>query len=137
MHFHPSVPLEVLLAHTRQADAGVCLSDPAWANHRVTLSNKLFEYIAAGLPVVATSGTAFGDLVERLAIGFTVPFGDRAALAAGVARALGAREDQPLRARLADAAGRLNWEHEQETLLAAYRRLPRRRSRRQPPRSAV
>ncbi len=137
VHLRPSVPLEPLLAHTRQADVGVCLSDPAWANHRLTLANKVFEYIAAGLPVVATRGTAFGSLIERLGVGFTVPFGDTGALADGVRRALDARRDPDMRARLVDAAVRLNWEHEQQALLRAYRRLPIRRRSRQNARSAV
>jgi glycosyltransferase involved in cell wall biosynthesis len=137
VHLRPSVPLEVLLAHTRQADAGVCLSDPAWANHRVTLSNKLFEYIAAGLPVVGTRGTAFGELIDRLGVGFTVPFGDPAALAEGVRDALAARADAGVRQRLAEAAAELNWEREQLVLLDAYARLPKRRETRQSARTTV
>ena len=134
VHLRSSVPLEVLLGHTEQADVGVCLSDPAWLNHRLTLSNKLFEYIAAGLPVVATRGTATGTLVERLGVGLTVAFGDRPALSAGIARMIRAREDPAFRERVAAAGRDLNWEREQDRLVEAYRRLPSRRFSRHVPR---
>ena len=137
VHLRSSVPLEVLLGRAEQADVGVCLSDPAWLNHRLTLSNKLFEYIAAGLPVVATSGTATGTLVERLGVGLTVAFGDRPALSAGIARMLGAREDPAFRERLAAAGRDLTWEREQDRLVETYRRLPSRRISRHVPRIAA
>ena len=137
VHLRPSVPLEVLLAHTRQADVGVCLSDPRWENHRLTLSNKLFEYIAAGLPVVATAGTDFGALVEERGVGVTVPFSDAGALADGIARALAGHRDEALRERLAAAGAELTWEREQERLLDAYGLLRSRSRSRQAARSAT
>ena len=50
MGFLPSVPLEELLAHTAQADVGVTLLQDTCQNHRLAPPNKLFEYIAAGIP---------------------------------------------------------------------------------------
>jgi glycosyltransferase involved in cell wall biosynthesis len=123
VHFRPSVRPEALLAHTRQADVGACLLDPSCLNHRLTLQNKLFEYIAAGLPVVATRDTEFGRLVDDLGVGWTASVHDPAALAAAIAQALDARDDPGLRERLTAAARALNWETEQSRLLAVYEGL--------------
>ena len=51
----PSVALRDLLAHTAEADVGVTLLQDTCLNHRLALPNKLFEYIAAGVPVVKMS----------------------------------------------------------------------------------
>ena len=126
VHHVPNVPAETLLAHTRQADAAVTLFDPAQPNYRLTYSNKVFEYIGAGLPVVAARDTAVGDLVERLGVGWAVPFGDAGALARALDTAIRTRDEPALRARLEAAAGRLNWAVERERLLELYRSLERR-----------
>ncbi|HEX8102552.1 MAG TPA: glycosyltransferase, partial [Solirubrobacteraceae bacterium] len=123
VHLRPAVPIEVLLAHTRQADAGASLLTTEPVNHRLTMPNKVMEYIAAGLPVVATAGTAFGDLVERLGVGFTADSADPVQLAAAVAAALDARRDPALAARLADAGRTLNWGAARHRVVEVYERL--------------
>ena len=128
VHLVPSVALEVLLQHTSQADVGVCLFDPRWMNHRLTLQNKLFEYIVAGIPVVAVRETAFGALVERFGIGATVAFGDHGELVAAIASCLRARSDPELGGRLARAAKELTWDTEQRGLLDLYERIGRDRA---------
>jgi glycosyltransferase involved in cell wall biosynthesis len=120
VHFLPSVAPEVLLAHTSQADLGLCLFDPRWMNHRLTLQNKVFEYIAAGVPQIAVRGTAFGDLVEDLQVGWTVGWGDVEELAATIRAGVRHCEDPLLHARLDAAHAELSWEREQERLLDVY-----------------
>ena len=59
-----SVPLDDLLANTAEADVGVTLLQDTCENHRLALPNKLFEYIAAGVPVVASALPEVQRLVE-------------------------------------------------------------------------
>ncbi len=125
VHVAGPVPPEVVVAHARQADVGVSLLDPVRENNRLTLPNKLFEYVAAGLPVIATAGTGVGDLVEDLGVGWAVPFGDAERLAEAIGRALEADLSGPLAA----AAAELNWESEQARLLDVYAGVTRRRGR--------
>ena len=54
VHFRPSVPIAQVLAYTRQADVGVSLLEDTCENHRLALPNKVFEYLAAGVPAVAS-----------------------------------------------------------------------------------
>lgn len=54
-----------------------------------SFSNALIEYLAAGLPVVCTDVGGCREAVEDGTNGFVVPEGDPAALAEGIARALG------------------------------------------------
>jgi glycosyltransferase involved in cell wall biosynthesis len=126
--FLPSVPLEQLLAQTAQADVGVTLLQDTCENHRLALPNKLFEYIAARVPVVASALPETRNLVERHGVGWCVPPGDQTALADTLSLALSRRRDPALYARLADAAAELSWERESTRLIGLYEQLAARRA---------
>jgi glycogen(starch) synthase len=119
----PSVPLEQLLAYTAEADVGVTLLQDTCENHRLALPNKLFEYIAAGIPVVASAMPETEKLVDAYGIGWCVTPDDPVAVAQGISEALRARGDRALQARLAKAAAQLGWSREQGRLLALYEHL--------------
>ena len=149
----PSVPLEQLLAHTAEADVGVTLLQDTCENHRLALPNKLFEYIAARVPVIASALPETLALIEHHGVGWCTPPGDPAALADALALALRQHADPELRARLDRAAQELTWEREQQRLVELYAQLaastardheavcaqqwnPRQRSVQPPPRPA-
>ena len=50
----PFVPPDDLAALTPGADLGACLIEPLTESLRLSLPNKLFEYLAAGVPVLAS-----------------------------------------------------------------------------------
>ncbi len=119
----PSVALEDLLAHTAEADVGVTLLQDTCLNHRLALPNKLFEYIAAGIPVVAADLPETHRLVEEYGVGWCVAPADPAAVAGALRVALHDPRDPGLQERLARAGEELCWEREQQRLLALYERL--------------
>jgi len=119
----PSVPLDDLLAHTAEADVGVTLLQDTCENHRLALPNKLFEYIAAGVPVIASALPEIQRLVERHGVGWCVPPDDPDALARALSVAVAQRRDPILRARLDRAARELSWSRERRRLLELYARL--------------
>jgi glycosyltransferase involved in cell wall biosynthesis len=50
----PKVPFAVLDHFTRKAQLGLSIDKPSVLNHKYSLPNKLFEYLHAGVPVLAT-----------------------------------------------------------------------------------
>jgi glycosyltransferase involved in cell wall biosynthesis len=122
-HQLPSVPLDRLLAWTAEADVGVTLLQDTCENHRLALPNKLFEYIAAGVPVVASALPETERLIGEYGVGWTSAPADPADLAAQLRRALAARGDTELRARIRRAAEELRWPREQARLLGLYSEL--------------
>jgi glycosyltransferase involved in cell wall biosynthesis len=117
----PSVPLDELLAHTAEADVGVSLLQDSCENHRLALPNKLFEYIAAEVPVVGSALPEMRRLVDDLGVGWCVTPDDPAAVAAALQSALGAaRGDGGLRERLRQASTQLRWTVERQRLLELY-----------------
>ena len=121
----PSAPLDELLAHTAEADVGVTLLQDTCENHRLALPNKLFEYIAARIPVVASALPETGRLVEQYGVGWCVAPDDPAALASALAAAVAAREDPALHERLERAARELRWQREKLRLTMLYDELCR------------
>jgi glycosyltransferase involved in cell wall biosynthesis len=119
----PSVPLDDLLAYTAEADIGVTLLQDTCENHRLALPNKLFEYIAAGIPVVASALPEVQRLIDAYGIGWCVAPGDPIALAEALSRGLSARDDPELAGRLARASDDLRWSVEQTRLLELYGEL--------------
>jgi glycosyltransferase involved in cell wall biosynthesis len=123
VHFRPGVPLEHLLALTAEADVGVSLLQDTCENHRLALPNKVFEYVAAGVPVVTSDLPETRRLVREHGIGWTVDPRRPDAVAAALRTALAARGDPELAQRLRLAADRLSWASERRRLQAAYEGL--------------
>jgi glycosyltransferase involved in cell wall biosynthesis len=120
----PSVPLSELLAHTTEADVGVSLLQDSCENHRLALPNKLFEYIAAGVPVVASALPEMRRLIDEFGVGWCVTPDDPVAVGTGLQIALeAARGDEGLHERLRTASAQLRWTVERERLLELYSEL--------------
>jgi glycosyltransferase involved in cell wall biosynthesis len=128
LHFHPPVPLAALLSYTTQADVGVSLLENTCENHRLALPNKLFEYLAADVPVVVSDLPEMSRLVEERGVGWTTDPGDPADIARVLGLALAERNDPALHQRVSAAAAELNWPHERSRLTGLYERLAQRRS---------
>ena len=82
VHFIPPVPPHALLPVTASADIGVTLLEDVCQNHRYALPNKLFEYLMAGLPVVASALPECRRVVEAHGVGRVVDPVDTDQLAA-------------------------------------------------------
>jgi glycosyltransferase involved in cell wall biosynthesis len=87
----------------------------------LTLPNKLYEYVAAGLPVLSSEVPVLAGEVRRHGLGLIADPADPAALAT----ALRAMLDPAAQARFREAATRLAaetvWEREQLALAEVYR----------------
>ena len=68
----PVAPGEVAAA-LAEAAAGLCLIQPICRSYELCLPNKLFEYAAAGVPVLASDLPVIGALVRRDGFGVLTP----------------------------------------------------------------
>lgn len=120
----PTVPLAELPSYTASADIGVQPIENTCLNHYTTDSNKLFEYIIAGLPVVATDFPEIRRIVRRHDVGVLVASDDPT----GLAHALNVLvSDAKLREAYAQnarsTAGTLNWEEQESRLVDLYQKV--------------
>ena len=129
LHRLPPVPPDELLPWVASADVVAVTIQPDTLNHRLSTPNKLWEALAAGVPVLASDFPAMRHIVLDDPAG---PLGavcdptDPRAIAAALAGllALPPAERDALRARCHQAATeRWNWETEFAVLLREYGEL--------------
>lgn len=116
--FIPKMPLQDLRKLTRLADVGLTLDKDTNLNYRYSLPNKLFDYIHAGLPVLASDLPEVSAIVTKYDIGKVV----HVLSALEVAKAMeGMMEDKTQLARWKEnlnfAAGELTWDKECRRLI--------------------
>ncbi|HEX7346967.1 MAG TPA: glycosyltransferase family 4 protein [Candidatus Limnocylindrales bacterium] len=124
--FVDPVPPEDLLDWTASADVMLMAIQPTTVNHRFTTPQKLWEAIAAGVPVVATDLPGMAAVVRETGCGVLVDATDPTEIARGIRAIIDApaEERRAMRERTWRAGqDRYNWEHETETLLRLYREL--------------
>ena len=122
----PAVPPGELLQWSASADVMVMPIQPTTVNHRFTTPQKLFEAIAAGVPVVASDLPGMASIVSRANAGILCDPTSPAAIAAAIRTILelGPDERARMRARILGVAHeRYNWEAQVRTLFDVYREL--------------
>ncbi|MES2984394.1 MAG: glycosyltransferase [Pseudomonadota bacterium] len=114
VHVLAAVPQEQLLGYTASADLGVIPYRDICLNYRYCTPNKLFEFIAAGLPMVATDLPEISRLIAAHGLGFTGDTQQPQALAALLERALEPAMLAQLQTQVTAARAVVNWQHEGE-----------------------
>jgi len=105
------------------ADMGISLIEPTCLSYRMSLPNKLFEYVAAGLPIVGSDLPVIGALIRDEGLGEVAPSNDIAAVAAAMRRLTDPSRNAEVRDRVRSFGERVNWEQERHVLEGIYESL--------------
>jgi glycosyltransferase involved in cell wall biosynthesis len=113
-----------LVLYTHSADLGLSLDKDTNLNYRFSLPNKLFDYIQAGIPVLASDLPEIKRIVERYEIGRICHDHDPVSLAKLMKEML---EDEQQRdhwkKQLPIAAEELNWDKEKKKFIEIFRNI--------------
>ena len=122
VHFKAAVPQAELLSWTASADAGVIPYPPTDLNKRFCSPNKLFEFIQAGVPLIANDLPFLREVVGGEGFGVIAELGSEQQFAAAISEMFdpargGAERFRPA---IAAQAGAYTWAGEVPKLLAIH-----------------
>lgn len=122
--FLDMMPWNELMKYTRSADAGLSLDKDTNLNYRFSLPNKLFDYISAGIPVIAGELPEVAGIINKYGCGIIIP----EITPEAICDALSTLKNDPellnkLRQNAVNASEDLSWEKESEKLKRFYERV--------------
>jgi glycosyltransferase involved in cell wall biosynthesis len=122
--FLPKVPLQELPSYTENAFLGFQVLNNVCFNHYSASSNKLFEYLMSGVPVVACDFPEIKKVVEGNHVGICVDSHDYK----DIARAVNHMIEHPSETiqfglNAAKASDKYNWEKEKLNFMRIYESL--------------
>lgn len=125
--FHPSVPNDRVIEYIQSADVGVVFYENSCRNNYYCASNKLFDFLAVGVPVLASDLPGINEITEGRDVGITVNSENPHEIGAAINRLVA---DESAYDRMQENARRLsrsqfNWARQEEVLLDFYRKLLR------------
>lgn len=121
--FHAAVPQAQLLDYTMSADIGVIPYVGNCLNNQLCTPNKLFEFIAAGLPILASDLPELRRFVAGHQLGLLCDMADPHATARAIEAMLVPEVTGRLAAQVAVARQTVNWARESQAFMQEVARL--------------
>ncbi|MBI5102224.1 MAG: glycosyltransferase [Nitrospirae bacterium] len=123
--FPEPVSYAELRSYTASADAGIIPYQSVDTNTRLCTPNKLFEFISAGVPIIATDLPAIRKIVEGEGIGVVVPLEDENTIAKAVNETLSDTAKLDIyRRNLSLVHEKYSWKRQGDKLLGLISKLP-------------
>lgn len=121
VHFLPKMPYRKMMEYTCLSDLGVSLDKPVSMNYKYSLPNKLFDYLAAGTPVLASPLVEVKKVVEGYDVGMCIENHEPAHLAEMIKEMLSdeARYEK-WRKNALKISEQMCWENEEKVLAEVY-----------------
>ena len=120
--FIPKMPWIEMMRYTKSADAGLCIEKDTNLNYRFSLPNKLFDYISAGIAVIASGLPEVREVVEGYDCGIIIPAVTPEEISKAIIKF---RDDRGLLNKLTQnavtASESLNWETESKIVIDFYK----------------
>jgi glycosyltransferase involved in cell wall biosynthesis len=121
VEFAGAVSPDELVETISEASVGLALIQPVCLSYRMSLPNKVFEYVAAGLPVLGSDLPAISALVNEHRIGLLAEPGEVEDVALKLGEMLEPERNSAFREAARKAAVELAWGREAERLAHEYR----------------
>lgn len=120
--FHPLIPITQITTVLSGCDVGIV---SAWnkndLSYWLALDNKLFSYIMAEIPILASAQPEYKKIVEENNVGVCVDPDISGSFAKGLQQIL--LHPENFLPELINAKQKLNWEQEQKKLLELYKQI--------------
>ena len=118
------IPTDQLLATTSVGDLGIVLFEKTSLNYFYALPNKFFEYIMAGIPVLASNLETFTDYMKKYDVGLTVDPANVREIADSITKMISNDKQIKIWKENANKASKiLNWENESLKMNQIYEKI--------------
>jgi glycosyltransferase involved in cell wall biosynthesis len=120
------VPFAVLGHFTRKAQLGLSIDKPSVLNHKYSLPNKLFEYLHAGVPVLASRLTEQERIINQYDVGGFIDDHQPEHIAGKIKQIFGDPETlNRWKRNTRKAREELNWEKESKIVIDIFKQVER------------
>jgi len=121
--FMEKVPYNILMNFTCAADVGITLDKDTNLNYKYSLPNKLFDYIQAGVPVLASQIVEVENIIKSYNIGDIIDNHNPKHIASKLKNMLSDMDRMQLwKKNLHKAREELCWENEQGRIIEIFRK---------------
>jgi glycosyltransferase involved in cell wall biosynthesis len=122
--FKGKVPPDALRSITEQAYIGTTLFEPDAKSNYLSLANRFFDYLHAGIPQVCVNYPAYQTINNLYEIGVLIPSLSAATIAQAVNELVNdEKRYDKLKANCLQARQQLNWQEEEKKLLHCYQQI--------------
>ena len=123
VHFLDPVPPDEVREVIASCDIGITMLEDICLNHRYALPNKLFDYIHAGLPILASNLDEVRRIIHRYDIGMTTDASNPEQIGRAMKTMLNSTSRETWKVNTRRAAETFRWEIASHTFLGAFRAL--------------
>ena len=120
--FHDAVPPQSLLDYTSSADIGIALIENTCLSYYYCMPNKMFEYLAVGLPVLVSKLKDMSEFVKNKKVGWVVSDMTSKSLKKTISRISKSSTDAFKKNTLLTFEEN-SWEKQEILMVTAYKRL--------------
>ncbi|WP_171045652.1 glycosyltransferase [Pseudoalteromonas rubra] len=118
----PAVAPAEVLSYTASADVGISFIEPVCLSYDYCMPNKVFEYLAVGLPVIVSNGKEMSNFVEEHGVGWHASNFSSDELAKLVQHSC--KQDTSIyEKRSKEISEKYKWQHQEKLLLEVYKNV--------------
>jgi glycosyltransferase involved in cell wall biosynthesis len=118
--FVGKLPYEKMMQYTFNSNIGVSLDKDTNINHKFSLPNKIFDYMKAGIPTLATDLVEVSNVISSFNIGYTINDLKPETIVNGLEHLTECLKKDEFKDNFALASSKLNWENESKKLIELY-----------------
>lgn len=127
IRFFPKMSWEEMMRYTKSADAGMTLDKDTNMNYRFILPNKLFDYLSAGIPVIASDLCEVNKIVTENNCGILIRSVTPENIRSALKKLLNDKDKlAEFKRNALSASLKLNWDIESEKVTELYKAVLRR-----------
>jgi len=121
VYFTGRVSFDSLAWYTKQAVLGISLEQDMGLNYKLALPNKLFDYMNAGIPVLASNLPEISRVVKDTGFGILISDFSPESIAGGIRKIYNNKAlYQELKRNAIQGVSRYSWEGQEELLIRHY-----------------